>query len=192
MKVIVTIRLVVGCNRREILKRNWRYIFLSGCSFMEGLGNKSCVFPVESHPFAKVAVDSDSASRFFVFNMGANGCFARTSVLVNSASKVRFHAEKDVFMALEQRYGNSYCNLIFSFAPESNARYILRGGSLVERRGGMLGALGARSSYCTVSGQAILDANERVPLSLKKFTLRPSGLACLRMRAASRWVVRKY
>lgn len=162
------------------------YVFLSGCSVMERLGNKPYVFPVEGQSSAEIELFSDSVSRFVVFNMDANGCFAGTSVLGNSASKVRLHAEKDVFMALEQRYGNSYCNLIFSFTPENNARYILRGGSLVERRDEMLGALGARSSYCTVSGKTILDTDEQVPLSLKKFTLRPSGLACLRMRAASR------
>lgn len=158
---------------------------LGGCSFMERLGNKPYTFPIEGQPSAEVEVERAGGSRFVVFNMDENGCFAGTSVLGSSGSAVRIHADEDVFMALEERYGNSYCNLIFSFVPEQNAKYVLRAGFLVEKKDGLLGILPSKD-YCTVSGQTILDTGEQVPLVLKKFNLRPSGMACLRMRAASR------
>lgn len=158
---------------------------LSGCSFMDRLGNKPYAFPAEGQPSASIEVDSTSASRFVVFNMDENGCFAGTSVFGLSAATARVHADKAVFMALEERYGGSYCNLIFSFVPKQNAKYALRAGHLVEERDGLLGLLPS-NDYCTVSGYSVLDAGGRAPLALKKFNLRPSGLACLKMREASR------
>lgn len=157
------------------------FVLLGGCSFMDRLGNKPYTFPAEGQPFAEVEVDN-ADSRFVVFNMDENGCFAGTSGLGAGA---RIHAGENAFMALEERYGNSYCNLIFSFVPEQNAKYVLRAGSFVEKQEGLLGILPSKD-YCTVSGQTVLDSGERVPLELKKFNLRPSGMACLKMRPASR------
>ncbi|NMZ70826.1 hypothetical protein [Pseudomonas peli] len=156
------------------------FVLLGGCSFMDRLGNKPYTFPTEGQPSAEVEVVS-AVSRFVVFNMDENGCFAGTSVLGAGA---RIHAGENAFMALEERYGNSYCNLIFSFVPEQNAKYVLRAGSFVEKQGGLLGILPGKD-YCTVSGQRVLDSGERVPLDLKQFNLRPSGMACLKMRPAS-------
>lgn len=155
---------------------------LSSCTLYDRLGNKPYLFPTEAEPSAEVTVNFNERSWFDIFNMDANGCFAGTSTLGSSGSSVKIHADTETFMALNRRHGNSFCQVIFSFSPESNARYRFTQGTHVENAPGILGVLSGPAFYCTVTGEKILPSGKTEALTLKKMNLRPSGFACLRMR----------
>lgn len=158
---------------------------LSSCALYDRLGNKPYVFPSKSQPYAEVTVNFSDRSWFDIFNMDANGCFAGTSSLGSSGSTEKIHANTETFMALNRRYGNSYCQVIFSFVPESKARYRFTQGARVEDVPGIAGFLSGPAIYCTVTGEKILPSGKTEPLTLKRMNLRPSGFACLRMRETS-------
>lgn len=156
--------------------------FLSSCTLYDRLGNKPYIFPTETQPYSEVTVYFSDRTWFDIFNMDANGCFAGTSTFGSSGSSVKIHADTETFMALNRRQGNSYCQVIFSFTPESNARYRFTQGTHVEDIPGIAGVLSGPAIYCTVAGEKILPSGKTEPLALKKMNLRPSGFACLRMR----------
>lgn len=159
--------------------------FLGGCSFFDRLGNKPYVFPADGEPYSEIIVNYDNDSWFNIFNMDANGCFAGTSVVGSSGATVKIHSNKDIFMALEKRTSGSFCRVIFSFTPEQNVKYSFTQGILIEETTGVLGFLSGPDIYCSVSGQKILISGKKEPLELKQMNLRPSSLACLRMREAA-------
>lgn len=155
---------------------------LSSCTLYDRIGNKPYIFPTEAQPYSEVIVNFSDRSWFDIFNMDANGCFAGTSTLGSSGSSVNIHANTETYMALNRRHGNSYCQVIFSFTPENNARYRFNQGVHVKDVPGIAGVLSGPAIYCTVTGEKILPSGNTEPLTLKKMNLRPSGFACLRMR----------
>ncbi|QEY58784.1 hypothetical protein FXF61_06190 [Pseudomonas sp. C27(2019)] len=155
---------------------------LTGCSLVERVGNKPYVFPVAGEPSAAVAVNYDKSSRFIIYNMDINGCFAGTTSAGPSGSSVDVHSDKPIFMALEQRLAGSYCNIIFSFTPEKNAKYALYQGNHLEKTAGFFGVLAGTDRYCSVSGLKQLNSVEQKQLKLQQMIIRPSGFACLKMR----------
>ena len=157
-------------------------ILFSGCSLVERIGNKPYIFPLEDEPASSLMVSYASGSGFVVYNMDENGCFAGTSAIGPSGATVMLHANKELFMAAETRSANSFCSVMFSFTPETDARYVLYQGALLKKATGALGFLSPRDAYCTVSGEKILSTGEKESLVLKKMSLKPSGLACLKMR----------
>lgn len=159
---------------------------IGGCSIIDRIGNKPYAFPSESEPHAKVTVNHYSDSWFNIYNIDSNDCFAGTSSMGQSGKSYRIQANKDAYLALEQRSGNRFCRVIFMFTPEQNMNYIFSQGSLTKKNTGILGAIASPSSYCTVSGEKLLDSGETEPLALKKMKLLPKGLACLKMREVSK------
>ena len=155
---------------------------LSGCSLVERIGNKPYVFPHEGEPASSLMVNYAPGSGIAVYNMDENGCFAGTSAIGPSGTTVMVHANKELFMAAETRSANSFCSVMFSFTPETDARYVLYQGIRLEKATGALGFLSPSDVYCTVSGERILSTGGKESPVLKKMNLRPSGLACLKMR----------
>jgi hypothetical protein len=159
---------------------------IGGCSLFDRIGNKPYIFPVDGEPYSEVVTYYDTGSWFNIFNMDVNGCFAGSSVLGSSGETVKIHSDKNTFLALEKHSGNSFCRIIYSFTPEQDAKYIFTQGSHIEEKTGISGFLSGPDVYCSVSGQKILTSGIKEPLELKKMNLRPSGLACLRMRETKR------
>lgn len=155
---------------------------LAGCSVVDRLGNKPYPFPVAEDAFAEVVVHYDKGASFAIYNMDENGCFAGTSALGPSGSVVKIHAEKEAYIALEKRIANSFCQVIFSFIPERNVKYTFTQKNFVQKKVGGLGFFNSSAAYCGVGGEKILESGEKKSLKLKQMLLRPSGLACLRMR----------
>jgi hypothetical protein len=158
---------------------------ISGCSFYDRLGNKPYTFPADSEPNSEIVVNYDNNSWFNIFNMDKNGCFAGTSVIGQSGETVKIHSNTDTFLSLENRTPGSFCRIIFSFTPEQHTKYNFTQGTHFEDKPGISGFFSGPDIYCTLSGEKILATGKREPLILKKMNLRPSGLACLRMREAS-------
>jgi len=161
------------------------FALISSCTFYDRLGNKPYIYPVNAEPYSEIIVNYDNDSWFNIFNMDANGCFAGTSVVGSSGEAVKIHSNTDTFLALENRSSGSFCRVIFSFIPEQNTKYSFTQGTHVEDKPGISGFLSGPDIYCTVRGEKILTTGKREPLLLKQMNLRPSGLACLRMREAS-------
>jgi hypothetical protein len=159
---------------------------LGGCTLFDRIGNKPYIFPIDGEPYSEVIANYNNGSWFNIFNMDANGCFAGSSVLASSGETVKIHSSKDTFIALETHTNSSFCRIIFSFTPEQNAKYTFTQGTQIEEKTGIPGLLSGSDIYCTVSGQRILTSGIKEPLELKQMNLRPSGLACLRMREAKR------
>ena len=156
--------------------------FIGGCSLIDRIGNKPYIFPAKGEPYSEIIVNFDSDSWFSIFNMDINGCFAGSSVVGSSGETVKIHSNKDVFMALEKHSSGSFCRVIFSFTPEQNAKYNFTQGIHIEDKGGISGFLSGPDVYCSVSGQKTLTSGKKEQIELKQMNLRPSGLACLRMR----------
>lgn len=158
---------------------------LSSCTFYDRLGNKPYIFPKDNEPSAEVVVNFSGGSWFDIYNMDENGCFAGTSSVGSSGETIKIHANKTTYLSLENQSPGSFCRIFFSFTPEENSKYIFKQGTHIEEKSGVSGFLSGPDVYCTVSGEKVLANGKREPLLLKKMNLRPSGLACLRMKDAS-------
>lgn len=159
--------------------------FLGSCTFYDRLGNKPYIFPKDNEPYSEVIVNFGGGAWFNIFNMDENGCFAGTSSVGSSGETVKIHANRTTYLALENQFSGSFCRIIFSFTPEENSKYIFNQGTRIEEKSGVSGFLSGPDVYCTASGEKVLADGKREPLLLKKMDLRPSGLACLRMKEAS-------
>jgi hypothetical protein len=162
------------------------FALIGGCSFFDRLGNKPYIFPTSDEPYSEIIVTYDNGSLFKIFNMDVNGCFAGTSIIGPAGKSIKIHSNTETFMALDMSSSSSFCQVIFSFTPEQDFKYEFTQGTHIEDRSGISGFLSGPDIYCSVSGQKILKTGKKEPLEFKQMNLRPSGLACLRMRETSK------